>query len=109
MVDTQSATTEIRQGKKEEERRRQKLQLQNIISACATQGGHNNWTLHASWASSWRRCEHSTPMHIESMCAFCNSVSFDLDADIIDFSPLKSFNSTLNRIDISSCLRYSCD
>jgi len=41
MVDIQSATTEIRRGKKEE-RRGKEPQLQNIMSASATQGGHKN-------------------------------------------------------------------
>jgi len=36
-VDIQSAMTEIRQGKK-----KNKLQDENIMSASATQGGHNN-------------------------------------------------------------------
>jgi len=43
MVDIQSATAEIRRGKKE----RRKKQDKNIMSASATQGGHNetqaNW------------------------------------------------------------------
>jgi len=39
MVDIQSATAEIRRGKKE---RKNKLQDKNIMSACATQGGHKN-------------------------------------------------------------------
>jgi len=38
MVDIESPTAEIRRGKKE----RQKLELQNRMSASATQGGHNN-------------------------------------------------------------------
>jgi len=38
MVDMQSATAEIRQGKKEEEER--KKRDKNITSASATQGGH---------------------------------------------------------------------
>jgi len=37
MVDIQSATAEIRRGKKEE----RKKQDENIMSASATQGGHN--------------------------------------------------------------------
>jgi len=37
MVDIQSATAEIRRGKNEE---RKKEQLQNIMSASTTQGGH---------------------------------------------------------------------
>jgi len=42
MVDIQSATDEIRQGRKEEERRRKKKpQDKNIMSASAIQGGHN--------------------------------------------------------------------
>jgi len=40
MVDIQSATAEIRQGKKEEERKK-KPQCENIMSASALQGGHN--------------------------------------------------------------------
>jgi len=39
MVDIHSATVEIRRGKKEEERR--KKPDKNIMSASATQGGHN--------------------------------------------------------------------
>jgi len=39
MVEIQSATAEIRQGKKE---RKKKPQGKNIMSASATQGGHNN-------------------------------------------------------------------
>jgi len=43
MVDIQSATAEIRRGKKEDRRRRQKKpQDKNIMSASAMQGGHNN-------------------------------------------------------------------
>jgi len=38
MVDIQSATAEIRRGKKEEK----KPQGKNIMSASATQGSHNN-------------------------------------------------------------------
>ena len=37
MADIQSATAEIRRGKKE----RKKKQDKNIVSASATQGGHN--------------------------------------------------------------------
>jgi len=37
MEDIQSATAEIRQGKKEERKKQDK----NIMSASATQGGHN--------------------------------------------------------------------
>jgi len=40
MVDIHSATAEIRRGKKEEERKIETTG-QNIISASATQGGHN--------------------------------------------------------------------
>jgi len=40
MVDIQSATAEIRQGKKKEEERK-KPQGKNIMSASAMQGGHN--------------------------------------------------------------------
>jgi len=39
MVDIQSATADIRRGKKEEERKKETGQ--NIMSASATQGGHN--------------------------------------------------------------------
>jgi len=39
MVDIQSAAAEIRRGKKD---RRKKPQGKNIMSASATQGGHNN-------------------------------------------------------------------
>jgi len=45
IVDIQSTTAEIRRGKKEEERRRRRKkknpQDENIMSASATQGGHN--------------------------------------------------------------------
>jgi len=43
MVDIQSVTAEIRRGKKEEEEeiRKKKPQDENIMSASATQGGHN--------------------------------------------------------------------
>jgi len=41
MVDIQSATAEIRRGKKEE-RKKKETTGQNIMSASATQGGHNN-------------------------------------------------------------------
>jgi len=42
MVDIQSATAEIRRGiKKKIEDRRKKPQGKNIMSASATQGGHN--------------------------------------------------------------------
>jgi len=52
MADIQSATAEIRRGKKEE---RQKSQGKNIVSASAMQGGHKKyvtvsgrptWTVH---------------------------------------------------------------
>ena len=43
MADIQPATTEIRRGlKKRKERRKKKPQDKNIMSASATQGGHNN-------------------------------------------------------------------
>jgi len=38
MVDIQSVTAEIRRGKKERKKKKDK----NIMSASATQGGHNN-------------------------------------------------------------------
>jgi len=41
MVDIQSATAEIIRGIKKEEDRRKKPQGKNIMSASATQGGHN--------------------------------------------------------------------
>ena len=41
MVDIQSATAEIRRGKNQERRRKKKKQDKNIMSASATQGGHN--------------------------------------------------------------------
>ena len=44
MVDIQSPTTEIRRGKKEE--RQKKSHDENIMSASAIQGGHNNMMLH---------------------------------------------------------------
>ena len=42
VVDIQSATAEIRRGKTKKERR--KKQDKNIMSASATQGGHNKYT-----------------------------------------------------------------
>jgi len=46
MVDIQSVTAEIRQGKK----RKKKKQQKNIISASATQGSHNQYSFGAGWA-----------------------------------------------------------
>jgi len=47
MVDIHSATAEIRRGKekKEEERKKNKPQGKNIMSASATQGGYNKTNL----------------------------------------------------------------
>jgi len=45
MVDIQSATAEIRRGKKKEKERKKKMKKetgQNIMSASATQGGHKH-------------------------------------------------------------------
>jgi len=44
MVDIQSATAEIRRGKKidRKKERKKKPQDENIMSASATQGGHKN-------------------------------------------------------------------
>jgi len=42
MIDIQSATAEIRRGKKD----RRKKQDKNIMSACATQGGHKKTKKH---------------------------------------------------------------
>ena len=41
MADIQSATAEIRRGKKKGDRKNKKPQGKNIMSASATQGGHN--------------------------------------------------------------------
>ena len=41
MVDIQSAAAEIRRGKRRRKKQRNKPQGQNIMSASATQGGHN--------------------------------------------------------------------
>jgi len=41
MVDIQSATSEIRRGKKKKKKKKKKPQGKNIMSASATQGGHN--------------------------------------------------------------------
>ena len=41
MVDIQSATAEIRRGKKKKKDRKKKPQDENIMSASATQGDHN--------------------------------------------------------------------
>jgi len=42
MVDIQSPTAEIRRGRKERRRKKKKLQDENIMSASATQDGHND-------------------------------------------------------------------
>ena len=45
IVDIQSPTAEIRRGiKKERKKDRKKAQGKNIMSASATQGGHNNYS-----------------------------------------------------------------
>jgi len=44
MVDIQSATAEIRRGKEEEDSRNHRAK--NIMSASATQGGHNQVRFH---------------------------------------------------------------
>jgi len=64
MGDIQSATTEIRRGKKE----RQK-QDKNILSACATQGGHNNYN---KTTTSGQRIWHKAalPSHMDSSVIF---------------------------------------
>jgi len=41
-VDIQSATAEIRRGKRRRRRRKKKKRDKNIMSASAMQGGHNN-------------------------------------------------------------------
>ena len=41
MVDIQSPTAEIRRGRKKKKDRKKKPQDENIMSASATQGGHN--------------------------------------------------------------------
>ena len=48
MVDIQSATAEIRRGKKER-KKKNKLQDENIMSASATQGSHNEVTLNSAF------------------------------------------------------------
>jgi len=50
MVDIQSATAEIRRGKKKKIDRRKKPQGENIMFPSATQGGHNDVReLELSW------------------------------------------------------------
>jgi len=51
MVDIQSATAEIRRGKKIEERKRINDRA-NIMSASATQGGHNEISRHFDLSAS---------------------------------------------------------
>jgi len=41
MVDIQYAAAEIRRGKKKDRKKKEKPQGKNIMSASATQGGHN--------------------------------------------------------------------
>ena len=52
MVDIQSATAEIRRGKTKE--RRKKQDKDTIMSASATQGGHNEVAVAANWRLSTR-------------------------------------------------------
>jgi len=55
MVDIQSATAEVRRGKKEERKKKKKPQDENIMSASATQGRHNKFTVaqYATLTSAW--------------------------------------------------------
>ena len=48
MVDIQSATAEIRRGKKDRKKKKKKPQGKNIIAASGTQGGHNKKDIQAS-------------------------------------------------------------
>jgi len=41
MADIQSATAEIRRGKKEKRKKEEETKGKNIMSSSATQGGHN--------------------------------------------------------------------
>ena len=66
MVDIQSATAEIRRGKKEERKKQDKY----IMSASATQGGHKN--LHVSCAHEIAPRSHN--MLYFSTCPFAGSV-----------------------------------
>jgi len=43
MVDSQSATADIRRGIKKNRKKKKKPQGKNIMSAFATHGGHNNF------------------------------------------------------------------
>jgi len=53
MVDIQCPTAENRRGKKEERKRRQKPQLQNIVSASAMRGGHKSIIYFCWWLTAW--------------------------------------------------------
>jgi len=52
MVNIQFPTAKIRRGKKEERRKKKKKpQGKNIMSASATQGGHNKVDVHKAFAT----------------------------------------------------------
>jgi len=44
IVNIQSVITEIKQGKKRKKKQKEEEQDDNIMSASATQGGHNKWS-----------------------------------------------------------------
>jgi len=62
MVDIQSAAAEIRRGIKKDIEDRKKPQGKNIMSASATQGGHNKQrvpAVHAFTPRSKKRCHYT--------------------------------------------------
>jgi len=81
MVHIHSATSEIRRGKKkkkEERRKKKKPQDENIMSASATQGGHNKWKMKINQAQS--EYKHSLTFRVRAVlskqrtpCTGCKS------------------------------------
>ena len=67
MVDIQSATAEIRRGKK-----KNKLQDKNIMSVSATQGGHNNDCLEDK-RESYQNC--SVQCCVQQLCTMVRTQS----------------------------------
>jgi len=67
MVDIQSATAEIRRGKKK--KKKNKLQEESIMSASATQGGHGD-SGPGCWEPQFRKSEDASfALHLRIWCA----------------------------------------
>jgi len=68
MVDIQSAAAEIRRGIKKKIEDRKKSQGKNIVSASATQAGHNQDLVRRLMAESWTiRSEQNSPESLVSL------------------------------------------